>query len=506
MIRVSRLYTLFSYFLPERFIPVESPLPLDNVLTTRGSNRHDIGDRAILDGRIYNQSVRVFNSNESWIFTDLDWSNLPATRLFLKNLILLISAIALKQGTQSLKWMIAYPSNFSRNRRNLCVATWHDLTEEVAKLTGLSNQCPNNPKSTQFVPTTLAVGRYFYHHEQRSLEHATCIYLQENTTEIGVWQNDRLIHQCSINFAGRHLLADFLQLNPGFIARYFEKEIGEWKGLSEKWFYSKLNTLIRWEAEDWLKQKLPALAEVEEVRGLTSSMSLGVGGLYYYIGLTLKALRANGLLRRNQATPIYIGGSHAHLLHWLTSIGQFTAEADINRLLGDILCRSAGFPYTEINTHLSQKPKDEVAIGLVSGGRRLSGMDPKEPKLLVPGEAFEINRMSYPWNCSVEPDEVVTQFEIPEPDHLSDFLYVFHQAIEAVSTNKVVLHTAYTRSPKLEDNRTLWASMQPLIAQLVSENGLDRDARKMRSHPPFILTLQALLTHLSQKWAEKHTL
>ena len=49
----TRFPTLFNYFIPDRFLPVEKPLPLSSVLTTRGSNRsRGQNERAILDGRI----------------------------------------------------------------------------------------------------------------------------------------------------------------------------------------------------------------------------------------------------------------------------------------------------------------------------------------------------------------------------------------------------------------------------------------------------------------------
>lgn len=501
----TRFTTLYSYFLPECFLPTEKPLPHRSLLTTLGSSLKVIGDRAIIDGRIYNPSAMENELDAGWLVNGVDWSNFPATRLFLKNLILLISASALKQGANSLKWMISYPSNFSRNQRRLCAKTWHDLTEEMAELTGIEHQCPSTPNSTQFVPTALAMGRYFYHHERRSLDYAVCIYMQEDVTEIGVWQRDHLIHHCSINFAGKHLLADFLALNRGFVSRYFSRDLNEWAGLQGKSFYKKLNTLLRWENEEWLRQKLPILADTEEVRALMCLMLLGFSGLYYYIGLILKTLGANGLLQQSQTPPVYIGGSHAYLLDWLTPIGKFSEAADTNELLSCVLAQAAGLVTAEERTHLSQQPKDEIAIGLVSGGRQLSGMNPKEPVLLVPGEAFEINQMAYAWDYSVVPDERVTQFEISTTDKLSNFLYAFYQAAEQLRMENAKEPTGYTHSENIKDNRALWIGLQPLIMQLIAESGFVVDVRKMRSHPPFILTLKALLIYTSQQWIKKYT-
>jgi len=94
-------------------------------------------------------------------------------------------------------------------------------------------------------------------------------------------------------------------------------------------------------------------------------MSLGMAGLYYYVGILLSALHQEDKYRRNLITPVYIGGNGSRLFHWLDDTERFGSYSEVNELFSRMLSLGSGFEDTEVRTQLSKKPGDEIACGLV---------------------------------------------------------------------------------------------------------------------------------------------
>ena len=238
--------------------------------------------------------------------------------------------------------------------------------------------------------------------------YSTCIDLGGGTSDISIWQNNELLHQCSIRFAGRDLLSDLLLQNPGFIKKHFEIE-ESWVGLRGGDFHAKFDVLLRSLSEDWLKKKRPKLTEVEDVQGLVQLMALGIGGLYYYVGLLIRTLRANGKYTQDVTTPVYLGGNGSRLLHWLDVTGQFNKHSEIQLLLSRLLSKGAGMEDTEEQTQLSSRPKDEVACGLVLDDTKLTGFSYRSRgSAPIPAEAYTMNGTVYSWDQPMEIGDIAT--------------------------------------------------------------------------------------------------
>ncbi|MEM9214908.1 MAG: hypothetical protein AAGD25_11245 [Cyanobacteria bacterium P01_F01_bin.150] len=498
----NRFPTLLHFFVPERFLPPERPLPLSTVLTTRASSLpKGKGERAILDGRIFNPNLRDFNPQEDWIETDLKWKNFDHHRLFLKHLILHISANAVKQGIANIHWMLSYPSAFSRNDRSMYAATWNDLTEALGRDTGIHSQCSSNPNSEYFKTESLAIAQYFADQERLDMVYSTCIDMGGGTSDISIWQDNELVHQCSVKFAGRDLLSNFLELKPTFVATHFERDPREWSKLRGGDFHAKLDVLLRWESEAWLQKKRPTLTDADDFQGLVRLMALGVCGLYYYVGLIIQCLKENGTYRRDVITPVYLGGNGSRLLHWLDITGRFSTHGEMNLLLSRILSRGANLDDSQENTRLSGHPKDEVACGLVLAETDLKGLDPRSPDSLIPGEDYELNGMSYGWDRIMDIEEDITSFSIPKLDHLSEFLYEFHKGLKDFRIEGIRPIPGYTPSTDISVNPKLWQGTQRSLDKLLRESKLTGDITKIQMQPPFILGLKALLHHLGNQWS-----
>ncbi|MCL2930928.1 MAG: hypothetical protein MGG11_01100 [Trichodesmium sp. MAG_R03] len=505
----TRRPVLFEYFVPESFIPADKPLPLSSVLTTRGKpDKTQSLDFPIIDGRIYVPDRNRFEPLRGWIETDLKWKNYLPNKLFLKHLALHISAIAAKEGVQQIQWCISYPTAFSRRDKNRYAKTWQDLTEELQAQTGIRHICPEPNDVGLFKSESLAIAQYFADQEKHDLIRTTCIDMGGGTSDISVWYKNKLIHQCSVLLAGRHLLSDFLELNPNFFAQLFEQNLKEWDRLTEDKFSSKLDVFLRLESENWLKNKRDFAEDDPKFQGLLQLMAIGMGGLYYYVGIILGVLQDEGKYQTREITPVYIGGNGSRLLNWLAERGKFLPSSEVNDLLSQMLTKGSGFNDRILErTRLTQRPKDEVACGLVLGRTRLTGLDTKTEDLLIAGENCEINGESIEWRDRLEFKGNIQQLEIPKLIQLRTFLDDFHGSLKELKIEEILPLQDYElgdepgAEPESTYNQSLWRDTErELTNVLLNMKGETDD---IRVEPPFIMGLKALLKVLAKEWAGK---
>jgi hypothetical protein len=505
----TRLPVLFEYFIPEDFIPPEKPLPLSSVLTTRGKSVDSLENVSIgqadplYDGRIYvpNQAA-VFNPQDHWIETDLKWQNFVHNRLFIEHLALHISALAAKKGIGQIQWSLSYPSAFSSGDKTRYNQAWREITSALESTTGITQLCPEMDTLEFFRTESLAVAQYFADEERHDLVYSTCIDMGGGTSDISVWENNNLLHQCSVQLAGRHILSQFLDMNKDFLDVIFGSSAG-YQGLKEGKFNAKLDVLLRLEGENWLKGKRAFLADNPEFQGLLRLIALGTSGLYYYVGTLLGTLYQEGKYTRSEITPVYIGGNGSRLLHWLAIGGQFDRHSDVNELLSRMLSKASGFRDTGVISSLSQRPKDEVACGLVRGATKLRGMDRKAIDPLIAGENCTINGIQVGWKDRIDFEDDIREFEIPSLTQLANFLHEFNHALRDIKIEGLSPMSAFSRDDGLEPRyeEALWRSTErTLTSMLLNMKG---DAKSIRPEPPFILGLKALMQVLGKEWSGK---
>ncbi|HEY9825847.1 MAG TPA: hypothetical protein V6D19_10390, partial [Stenomitos sp.] len=497
-----RPVALFEYFVANKM-----ELPLSTVLTTRGAKGEE---QTLLDGRIFiPRDLSSFRpSTDDWIRTNLKWS--PETRnfnrLFLKHLILQITAQAAMSNAKEIQWSISYPSAFSRSDRNTYAQTWRRLTQEIEEITGIPQLCPSqdNPK---YRTESLAVAQYFADYELAGLKNrldlvrSTCIDIGGGTSDISIWEKNQLLHQCSVQLAGKDLFSQFIQLNPGFLERQFRTPVDEWRKLRGFQFYVKLDILLRRESDGWLRNRRDMVAEEPEFQGLMQLMTLGIAGLYYYVGLLLKALYDEGKSKMPEITPVFIGGNGSRFLNWLAEGGEFSRHCEVNDLLSAMLSSASGFEDIHTNSTLSPLPKDEVACGLVLEESHLKGLDKRDEDPLIAGEAFEVNGTTYDWNTRMQLSGNIKELDVPELTQLMNFMSYFHVALDKQRVEGVPPFKGYKVSDKIEDNVQLWREVsRELTRSLLNFRGSTDD---IRIEPPFILGLKALLQILGNRWAEE---
>jgi hypothetical protein len=499
----NRRSALFENFLPESFIPQDKPLPLASVLTKRGETNRD-RKKVIYDGRIYVPERTEFNPADNWIETDLKWKN-SGNHLFLDHLGLLVSALAAKSGVKTIQWSISYPSAFSKNDVRSYAKTWKDLTEDLGKRTSIEHLCPEQDDPQYFRTESLALAQYFADKEDCNLIRSACIDLGGGTSDISVWQENTLIHQCSIQLAGKHLLAQFLEQRPALIAKWFKRPVEEWSNLEGDKFKAKIDSLLRYESDNWLKNERPQLEDDRDFQGLVRLMAIGTAGIYYYLGLILNTLTTEEKYTETETPAVYIGGNGSRLLHWLTTGGNFSRHSGASELFNRMVADASGLKETGSNTQISQRPKDEAACGLVMAGSKLKGLDRKAKDPLIAGENCRLNGQEVAYNQRmVLDDEDISKIEVPASlERLVEFINSFNRAIKDLEIDEEIKPFAqYQRKTGLEPKyaeELLGKTHTELRRMLLDLN--DADGDKLREEPPFILGLKALLRVLAKEWA-----
>jgi hypothetical protein len=495
----TRFPVLFEHFIPESFIPIDKPFPMSTMLTTRGSA--DINqERPIFDGRIYIPARNRYEPQATWVKKDLKWSNenLKYIRLFLKHLTLHLTANAVKNQVKEIQWCISYPPDFSRKDKYEYVQMWQDIIKDLQIKTGIKHLCPNINDSQYFRSENLALGQYFAEYEGYDLVSTTCIHIGNIVTNISIWENDQLIHQCSINFGKRDLFSQFIQMNPD-ILRILDIDSIYWIRLSEDAFYEKLDVWLRLEAATWLERKRDLSEEDKDFQGLITLMSIGLSGLYFYIGNILSVLHQEGKYTLDEITPVYIGGIGSPLLHWLAEGGKFDRNSEINGLFSRMMSIASGFPDTEELTRISQNPQDEIACGLVLQDRRLQELDRKEIDYVITGENCKINdeEFGYQNRLDLRGRSIIT-YQIHNLTQLNLFLNVFHISLDDLVIDGIKSLEGYEFEKEDQDaeyNQKLWkATAKELI---------NYDVEDIQQEPPFILELKALLRVLCKEITNK---
>jgi hypothetical protein len=495
--------TMFEYFIPEDFLPIDKPLPLATILSTRESRGNE-QKKPIYDGRIYIPDIKNFDPSKGYIETDLKWKDVELTKLFLGNLCLIISALAAKAGIKNIQWSISYPSAFSKKDIKKYIKNWQEVIVDLASTTGLNHQYPEQDDLKFFRTESLAMAQYFADKEDCNLVRSSCIDLGGGSADVSIWQDNSLLHQCSFQLAGRDLFSQFLELKPGLIPRLFNINTQDWSNIPADKFKTKVDVLLRNESKKWLKEKRHNFEDDQEFQGLVRLMAIGTCGLYYYLGSILRTLKAEGKYTESKTTAVYLGGNGSQLLHWLDSGGEFDRNSEINDLFNRMLAIASELEEVSQPTQLSRQPKDEAACGLVLSDTKLKGLERKTKDPLIAGENCLLNGQDLlATERLIFDDEDAITLTMPKLDRLMHFIDSFNQSIKDLEIEEIKTFDTYKKATGLDpkyQKELMDKTETELKAMLLKLQGKSED---IRFDPPFILALKALLKVLAKEWAGK---
>jgi hypothetical protein len=325
-----------------------------------------------------------------------------------------------------------------------------------------------------------------------------------------LWQENTLLHQVSVPFAGRELCTGILQRKPSFIRFLlppsFTAQIpdDEARLRQDPNFTSWLDNCLRSASDDLLSERLPIYRADQNPQLLEfiSLMAVGFGGLYHYLGVILRALHSSGDLLKRAPMPVYVGGNGARFLNWLDESGSFGARCEADLLLERLQRRSCEFEQESVgvaSTTLSGAYKDETACGLISQGVNLRGdFDPRD-EAMVSGEELRINDSRFGTLDRVVPpaEGKVLTYDLCNLSELRRFVQSYDEAISGCRI------TSLLPIRKLTSLESLWHEVETEVRSLCLEK-VGSDASELELEPGFILGLRALMRTLSSQWSARH--
>jgi hypothetical protein len=88
------------------------------------------------------------------------------------------------------------------------------MAEEIGKGTSITHNVPTMDDDDRFRTESLTVAQFFADFNdspQQDLIHTTCLDVGGGTSDISIWQDNHLVHQASVPYAGRDLFHQILQ-------------------------------------------------------------------------------------------------------------------------------------------------------------------------------------------------------------------------------------------------------------------------------------------------------
>jgi len=506
---------LNQYFIPEEMLPNANNVgkggnpPTATAISLRGW-QEVLGQVPELfhEARLRVPTPGEFGGAE--LRTGFKWEQMQYQKPFLKELALLISANAAANGARELQWSVSYPSAFSRNEVARYRRVWVELCSELNELTGLRHALNSKAGEGGLQTEAVAFASYFGNFQSRQMVHTSCLDVGGGTTDISIWQDNRLIHQVSVPFAGRDISSQLLRRKPSFLKSLFPPSLtadisdDEARARQDRNFTSRLDNIMRYGSDELLSGRLDMLVHQEStlqqpLQQFLSLLAVSFGGIYHYLGQVQQVLRQEGKLSRNTPTQVYLGGNGGRLINWIDTSSSFQRGGDPDRLMEMLQIKASGCEPGNASTTLSDAYKDETACGLISSGVNLIGDFDPQDDLMICGSSLLVNDLSFSAEDRVTFPHTLTRierYELPNLDALRSFIEHYDESIAELRIRSLL------PVRQLCDLDSLWSNVETEVRSLCLAK-VGQEASDLEPEPGFILALRALTNTLGQLWAER---
>lgn len=502
------------------------------------------GDRQpVRDGHVLfleNSATREFvHGDPRLILTDLKWSAVPsvnkATQDFLLQLCQQASAELVVEGAQKIELRYSYPTAFSDGDLNNFNGMWAYVLKQLRQVTSIEylpyQEVKNNCES-------IAAARYFSHSENlRKMiadQGAISLDIGGGTTDIAVWnvapskpalkQDDQesseeeddqwiegeasLLAHMSVKFAGQDIFLTPLRKKPELLGIIDDggsvSDAVDWlnKRLEKESsaYCAEVDAIISGHGNDLL-EKLPAFAQASGVKELLQVIELGLRGIAFYTGLLLGRLVKDGVYdAAQQRIGVFVGGNGSRLFDWC-ALGKAQSDSVIVQRFGQSLLAGANYACgnllrgKKVLVSLSERPKEEVAFGLVMRPEKRNRVDDYVNP--IAGENYLVggsqNRETREWNTA--PD-LVTLGTLPvrvNPD--VPVIREFLKSIGISATEEQLADLVSDVDAGIQDMK------QKAKHALAEGASPDKANDPVRKQPLFILGLSHLVTDRVRKLA-----
>lgn len=367
-------------------MPEPSPGALDNWLPREGY----VYGHWIYDGE-YDHNNLHFN---------LKWNSHqddPDLRAFLRCLLMMLQAEAVKAGARVVYVGHTYPSVFTEALKAKHNAEWRDLQSYLNL--GVMDEASRVTVQPATMTETVAVCRHLEWEQGASpVSNTISLDVGGSTTDIAVWARKKMEVQESVKLAagvvGRYLQSPDAQ---NFL-KWFEttmqsppynlKDVSLAKFASKPSGYSLMftNLLSALELSGFLRGVVDQINAEPAARRLMSHIIYLFGALLYYSGLLA---RKAGLSQQHDIYNIYFCGKGGTLMGWIRGHEVLAQEMFEAGLFGPAGRQSKNAP--TVMAVISRVPKEEVGRGLLAEselqgnpkGQQIGLVDPNPPSVTV---------------------------------------------------------------------------------------------------------------------------
>lgn len=497
-------YLQRSTFYNDFLSPEQEQTPFFSLFQKLGDSNPD---KPILDGHIYFLHDYTALPSAENVVSDLKWSTSAIDRehirVFLKQLCLQCAAEAIDHGAKAINWNFSYPLAFTDRDRGQFQGIWKDVGSACEHLTGLAQQVVTPAQSESVVTAKFFASTLQNQYATGGFTTgAVCVDIGGETSDISIWQDNKLYWQTSIRFAGRHIFLNLIRENPEFL-KHFGAASGDIKllkdaskGVVDK-FYTQADALIQQKGQEWL-DKLAIVGNEPVIQPFFQLISLGVAGLLHYVGLLLNYLARNETDFKSEIPSIYIGGNGSKILHWMAD-GSFNPDTPMALLcrknLKRVIREASGFDDTNRGIEISKYPKEEAAYGLVAEGTKLT-LNGTQFDVLA-GETFTETGRGYGWAEILTAKRLGNRLSVSKLEQIENFIKNFNAGLGAEINMPVALNE--TLSGEIQDSATVRDVIFEELEK-VFQGFSDEDPEDIVVEPLFILALNALLEAKTRRW------
>lgn len=285
--------------------------------------------------------------------------------VFLAQVAMMCLAEVVDKGgnKESVSWHFSYPEAFLTDE----IEDFQKMAPKAVEMTS------GKEAKVTFMTESLATALYFHNHEKANFPHTViALDIGGNTTDVSLWQSDRLVWQGSFVFAGQHTLIPYLSHSRQALNQLFGDD-RDLRTMADKWLAgdggAKSSTWTRNLVEvivnsTWFRERmendLASLRGEESLKQLGTLAELCLFGIFHYLGLCAAYLAKKNVLKLDHG-PVHVCLGGRGSLFFKQFVSSSEAQLQILAHFGE----TAGFTTNIFGPHFSKDPKEEVALGLL---------------------------------------------------------------------------------------------------------------------------------------------
>jgi hypothetical protein len=332
------------------------------------------------------------------------------------------------------------------------------------------------------------------------------------TTDMAIWNDSILASHGSVMFAGRDILRAPLRKRPGILQEIDPQiDVAGIPTDKEDAFNAHLDAIIARHGKS-LVVGLDHKRSDEAVEGLQTILEIGLCGLGFYAGLLVRRLIEAGKFKAERRLTVFAGGNGSKIFNWCAA-GRLTERSAIHRRFSAALLAAAKIDpqETRIGIQLSERPKSEVAYGLVCQDFPFEVS--KEYDSPMAGEQFLIAGAVQAQTGAGRTDTATTTADAPAPgswntaptaDQIQKHLIKADRALPMFCEFLGALDEAIDQDEIYEiagDINNRLGGLAADVAELSQKAKRGKkDEKLLRDEPIFILALKAYMEGRIDKW------